>query len=97
VRFTCGGTTPKELVPRQPCESELASEGILSSTTHLQHIPLFRSESLPSRWLQLQERTPAQRLRSLLLRLDEQASQIQKVSAQLEVSKPAPQVVVDKP
>jgi hypothetical protein len=36
-------------------------------------------------------------LRSLLLRLDEQAPQIQKVSAQLEVSKPAPQVVVDKP
>jgi hypothetical protein len=27
----------------------------------------------------------------------EQAAQIQKVSAQLEVSKPAPQVVVNKP
>ena len=29
--------------------------------------------------------------------LKEQAAQIQKVSAQLEVSKPAPQVVVNKP
>jgi uncharacterized coiled-coil protein SlyX len=29
--------------------------------------------------------------------LREQATQIQKVSAQLEVSKPAPQVVVNKP
>jgi uncharacterized coiled-coil protein SlyX len=33
----------------------------------------------------------------LSARLDEQASQIQKVSAQLEVSKPAPQVVTNKP
>jgi hypothetical protein len=33
----------------------------------------------------------------LTARLDEQASQTQKVSAQLEVSKPAPQVVVNKP
>jgi hypothetical protein len=33
----------------------------------------------------------------LTARLDEQASQIQKVSAQLEVSKPALQVVVNKP
>jgi len=33
----------------------------------------------------------------LTARLDEQASQIQKVSAQLEVSKPAPQVVANKP
>jgi hypothetical protein len=33
----------------------------------------------------------------LTTRLDEQAAQIQKVSAQLEASKPAPQVVVNKP
>jgi len=33
----------------------------------------------------------------LTARLDEQAAQIQKVSAQIEVSKPAPQVVVNKP
>jgi trimeric autotransporter adhesin len=33
----------------------------------------------------------------LTARLDEQAAQIQKVSAQLEMSKPAPQVVVNKP
>jgi hypothetical protein len=30
-------------------------------------------------------------------KLKEQAAQIQKVSAQLEVSKPSPQVVVNKP
>ena len=33
----------------------------------------------------------------LTARLDEQAAQIQKVSAQVEPSKPAPQVVVNKP
>jgi septal ring factor EnvC (AmiA/AmiB activator) len=33
----------------------------------------------------------------LTTRLKEQAAQIQKVSAQLEVSKPAPQVVTNKP
>ena len=33
----------------------------------------------------------------LTAQLKEQAAQIQKVSAQLEVSKPAPQVVVKKP
>jgi len=33
----------------------------------------------------------------LTQQLKEQAAQIQKVSAQLEVSKPAPQVVVNKP
>jgi uncharacterized coiled-coil protein SlyX len=32
----------------------------------------------------------------LTARLDEQAVQIQKVSAQLEVNKPAPQMVVNK-
>jgi trimeric autotransporter adhesin len=36
-------------------------------------------------------------LELLTARLNEQAAQIQKVSAQLEVSKPAPQVVVNKP
>jgi uncharacterized coiled-coil protein SlyX len=33
----------------------------------------------------------------LTAQLKEQATQIQKVSAQLEVNKPAPQVVVNKP
>jgi hypothetical protein len=33
----------------------------------------------------------------LTAQLKEQAAQIQKVSAQLEVSKPAPQVVTNKP
>jgi hypothetical protein len=37
------------------------------------------------------------RIAQLAARLDEQASEIQKVVAQLEVSKPAPQVVVNKP
>jgi len=33
----------------------------------------------------------------LIAQLKEQAAQIQKVSAQLQVSKPAPKVVVNKP
>jgi hypothetical protein len=33
----------------------------------------------------------------MVSQLNEQAAQIQKVSAQLEVSKPAPQVVMNKP
>jgi uncharacterized coiled-coil protein SlyX len=36
-------------------------------------------------------------IETLIAQLREQAAQIQKVSAQLEVSKPAPQVVVNKP
>jgi len=34
-------------------------------------------------------------IQALTARLKEQASQIQKVSAQLEVSKPAPQMVIN--
>ena len=47
-----------------------------------------------------QEATAAQQqkeIRALTASLKEQALQIQKVSAQLEMSKPAPQVVVNKP
>ena len=36
-------------------------------------------------------------IEALAASLKEQAAQIQKVSAELEVSKPAPQVVVNKP
>ena len=36
-------------------------------------------------------------MQTMVAQLKEQAAQIQKVSAQLEVSKPAPQVVVNKP
>ena len=36
-------------------------------------------------------------MQTMFAQLKEQAAQIQKVSAQLEVSKPAPQVVVNKP
>ena len=35
-------------------------------------------------------------MEALTAQLKEQAAQVQKVSAQLEVSKPAPQVVVNK-
>jgi hypothetical protein len=37
------------------------------------------------------------RVAGLTARLDEQAAQIQKVSAQLEVNKPAPRVVENNP
>jgi uncharacterized coiled-coil protein SlyX len=36
-------------------------------------------------------------IQTLIARLNEQATQIQKVSAQLEMSKPAAKVVVNKP
>jgi hypothetical protein len=36
-------------------------------------------------------------MQTMIAQLKEQAAQIQKVSAQLEVSKPAPQVVTNKP
>jgi hypothetical protein len=36
------------------------------------------------------------RITQLTARLDEQAAQIQKVSAQLELNKPAPQTVMNK-
>ena len=36
-------------------------------------------------------------MQTMVAQLKEQAAQIQKVSAQLEVNKPAPQVVVNKP
>jgi uncharacterized coiled-coil DUF342 family protein len=36
-------------------------------------------------------------VQTVVAQLKEQAAQIQKVSAQLEVSKPAPQVVTNKP
>jgi hypothetical protein len=36
-------------------------------------------------------------MQTMVAQLKEQAAQIQKVSAQLEVNKPAPKVVVNKP
>jgi uncharacterized coiled-coil protein SlyX len=50
--------------------------------------------------VEMLEATVAQQQREiegLAAQLKEQAAQIQKVSAQFEVSKPAPQVVVNKP
>ena len=50
-------------------------------------------QAMLNRKVEALEATVAQ----LTAQLKEQAAQIQKVSAQLEVSKPAPQVVVNKP
>ena len=62
---------------------------------------MLRNEFLKEHKAFLKERRKVEKLEAALRgvnqRLAEQAAQIQKVSAQLEMSKPAPQVVVNKP
>jgi septal ring factor EnvC (AmiA/AmiB activator) len=67
-------------------EEQQASTAELKSTVAQQHKQI---ETLTA---QLKEQAE-----TFTAELKEQAAQIQKVSAQLEVSKPAPQVVVNKP
>jgi septal ring factor EnvC (AmiA/AmiB activator) len=82
------------------------------SQSQLQAAPLGQPNAVPERYLEdgrqamlnlkvekLQAAVAQQdkQVATLTAQLKEQAAQIQKVSAQLEVSKPAPRIVTNKP
>jgi hypothetical protein len=97
-----GIPTSSGLAPSPTCPQQLLIRQLPDSRLRIASRIRVRSKTFTGVTGSGQTRTPApsqqqKEIQALTANLKEQASQIQKVSAQLEVSKPPPQIVINNP